>query len=244
MLAHDRRLPEPVLVVLPKKPREAAARRVEDPDRRVEHDLPAGEAQPEVELVVLVTDERLVEEACPFERIRRKCPIGHGVDLDALVLPMARPVNPAERAVHGAGHRALGAGAASRNEDAADVLGPGLLGRGHAPPHVVRRVPAMAVDADDQAPGGRADARVETGGDPARRVVENGDLDPLPVGRGPQQLRRTVGRGSVGDQQLELSVEVLRGDVGHEAVDVRRLVPHRRNHRDALHAGDFGFTHT
>jgi hypothetical protein len=25
---------------------------------------------------------------------------------------------------------------------------------------------------------------------------------------------------------------------------VRRLVPHRRNHRDSLHAGDFGFTHT
>ena len=140
MLAHDRRLPEPILVVLPKEAREAAARRVEDPDRRVEHDLPAGEAQPEVELVVLVADERLVEEPRPLERAGCEGPVGHGVDLDALALAVTGPVDAAERAVHGAGHRAFGAGAADGNEDAADVLGPGLLGRGHASPHVVRRV--------------------------------------------------------------------------------------------------------
>jgi len=242
VLAHDRRLPEPILVVLPKEAREAFARRVEDPDRRVEHDLPAGKAQPEVELVVLVADERLVEKPRPLERIGRKGAVGNGVDLDALALAVAGPVDPAERAVHGAGHRAFGAGAADRNEDAADVLGAGLLGGHDASPHVVRRVPAVTVDADDQASGGRADARVEAGGDPPCRIVENRDLDPLPLGRGPQPLRRPVARGSVGDQQFELSVEVLSSDVGDEAVDVRRLVPHRRNDRDSLHAG--GFTHT
>ena len=111
----------------------------------------------------------------------------------------------------------------------------------HAP-HVVGRVPAMTVDADDQATGGRADARVEAGGNPPCRVVENRDLDPLALGRAAQPLDRPVGRGSVGDQQLELSFEVLSCDVGDEALDVRRLVPHRRDDRDSLHAG--GFTHT
>ena len=241
MLAHDRRFPEPIFVVLPKQAREAAARRVEDPDRRVEHDLPAGEAQPEVELVVLVADERLVEEPRPLERTGCEGPVGHGVDLDALVLAVASPVDAAERAVHGAGHRALGAGAADGNEDAADVLGPGLLGRGDASPHVVRRVPAVTVDADDQVTSGRADARVEAGGDPPCRVVENRDLDPLALGRAAQPLHRAVARGSVGNQQLELSFEVLSCDVGDEALDVRRLVPHRRDDRDSLHAG--GFTH-
>ena len=98
----------------------------------------------------------------------------------------------------------------------------------------------MTVDADDQATGGRADARVEAGGDPPCRVVENRDLDPLPLGRAAQPLDRPVARGSVGDQQLKLSVEVLSCDVGDEALDVR-LVPHRRDDRDSLHAG--GLTH-
>jgi hypothetical protein len=100
----------------------------------------------------------------------------------------------------------------------------------------------VAVDPDDQISGGRPDAGVEAGRNPARGVVEDRDLDPLAVGGCPQPLHRGVGRGSVGDQQLELCVKVLSRDVGDEAFDVRRLVPHRCNDRDSLHAG--GFTHT
>ena len=86
VLEHHRHLPAPVLVVLAEERAERPPRRVLERDRRVADDPAAREPQPEVELVVLVADERLVEEPGAAEGIRAEGAERHRVHLDPLVV--------------------------------------------------------------------------------------------------------------------------------------------------------------
>src|SRR6186997_759305 len=108
MLQHHGHLPEPVLIILAEHLRERAARPVPDSDRGVEHDPPAREPEPKIELVVLVADERLVIEPGELESLGPEGAVRDGVDLATSIdRTVSRPADATERAVHCAGNRAL-----------------------------------------------------------------------------------------------------------------------------------------
>ena len=228
------RLPEPVLVVLPEQAPEAAARRVEDPDRRVEHDAAAGAAQAEVELVVLVAHERLVEEARELEglaggrRRRARCRPRAGSSRRAVSSGCRRtgcPSRPPPRA-----RRPSRPG---RDEDPADVVRARLLGDRDAAAQVVGRVAAVAVDADDQVARRLADAGVEAGGRPSApgcRAPSARRRDARPPLAAARPSRRSSGR-----RRRAARPRPPKSCAARSATSCsmwRGLVPHRRDDRD------------
>ena len=117
-------------------------------------------------------------------------------------------------------------------DDAADDERAGLLGGAGAATEVVGRIAGVAVETHEQIAGRGADARVEPVRHPRGLVRQCPELDPVAVGGGPEPLDGAVRGAAVGDDQLHVAVEVLRGDVRDETVDVLGLVQHGSDHRD------------
>ena len=92
----------------------------------------------------------------------------------------------------------------------------------------------MAIEPDEQVAGRPPDAGVQCLRDPAGRILENDQRNSSSFGGGTQPLDRGVRGAAVGDEQLDLAGEILRGNVGHELLDVLGLVQHRDDDRDPI----------
>ena len=219
MLLHHRRLPEAVLVVLAEQAAKRAARDVEDPDRGVEDDPAAGEPEAQVELVVLVSQSVSSKRPARSNRLGPKRAVGHGVDLDAVVgvVPASSrcrrtgcPSRTRPRARIGV--RPVG------DEDSADVPRARLLGRDDAAAEIVARVAARGSRAERSgrrvAAAMQALSPCETQRAGFSRIVSG---RPCCSARGAKSLDRPVARAAVGDEHLQLAVEVLRRQVGDES---------------------------
>src|SRR6478609_7233491 len=149
MLPNHPYLPVPILEVLTEQPRHAVPRVVPAPDsRRLPHPAAAAD-NPEVELVVLVSDQFLVEAAEPFEVRPSPASKVDGIDR-TLVVRIVRPRSAGtESGVEGGGNRSPDVSLRNRYPWATDVVGTGRFERVHALAHVIRRVFGVHIGADD-----------------------------------------------------------------------------------------------
>src|SRR5690349_14186132 len=105
MLPNHSYLPVPVLEVLTEQPRHAVARVVPASDsRRLPDPAPAAD-NPEVEFVVLISDQFLVEAAEPFEVFPTPASQVDGIDLTLVVRIVCPRATGTESGMEGGGNR-------------------------------------------------------------------------------------------------------------------------------------------
>ena len=163
MAREHRPLPAPVAEVLARERADAAARPVVDRDGRIEPHGLAALAQPPVELVVLVGEQRLVPAPRRIERIAAEEPgkdhVGGPFRPAHAVAGIAR----AERGGGGERHRAPEPRGPDRIDPPAHVRRPGALERRDRAGEVARGQHRVRVAARDDRVGGGAERAVETG---------------------------------------------------------------------------------
>jgi len=237
MLAEDTRLHEPDRVDLPPQRREARARAVPEPDRRVEQQREPGLADARVHIQVLDDRERLVErpdalEDLPaeraglerlHERAPRQRPVGDRADRDPRVQRLHQRLP--ERRVGDHPHRSAYDGRA------------GLLHHRDDPREVVGGDIRVAVDPRDDLAARLGDRHVQRRGGRPARVVEHPDAS-LRVEVG-EDRERPVGRAAVRHKDLVPVVRVvLFEERARQPLHVRLLVEQGNDDRDErLHAG-------
>src|SRR5207253_8622532 len=126
--------------------------------------LPEGTAcaqEAETELIVLIADQLLVEQAEAFQHRSPPTAEIDGINGTFVFDPMESGPADREPTIEGGGNAALQIGASAGQPGAANLVGPGFHQGGHALAQVVRGVLRMGIDADDDFPARRPDGRIE-----------------------------------------------------------------------------------
>ena len=215
---------------------ERAARVIARHDVRQQQNAPAESDHAKVELVVLVADHFLVEHPDAVEQLPpetaeryRVHPAGSRDADTEIGVPHAEGVRECE----GDSARGGRVGGGKRDDDSADIVGPRLLQGGYEPGHVVSRVDAVGVHADDHVARRGANRRVQGGRRDAGGVVEQPDAR-VTCGTALDDLAGPILAAAVGDEHFHAVQRVIRGEDRVQAgTDVRRFVPARHHDRHA-----------
>ena len=236
-----REVPEPIVIRLAEERAERGAADIRDgAPWRLENAAP-GSQDTAVELVVFAPLEQLVEVADAFE----ERPFPGAVDGRVSEL-FGMQAGPIFRSAHGNGvptdfgdrPRDGRVRAGHRHAGAADVRGGTGHQKVHAVLHVVRRHAALAIGAEHEAAGRRANPGVEGGGDDLARIVHEPHARVTPADLG-HEVARTIIAHPVHDQNLDPLGRVVLCQQAVEALpDVRTLVAYGDDHRDRREALD------
>jgi hypothetical protein len=223
--AHQLAAPAAGGVELPREAGPALTRPVGHRERGIEPHAVPGPADAEIELPVLASADRLVEQADLVEDGPAHDPEVRRLRLAFDRAAVIRAAAQADGGVVGARDGPLERRAAIGAHDAADVRGAHPRERRESPARVIGLQLGMRVDAHDRRVAAGADGRIEADRDVGRRVVD--EHDPVVRCRDlPGELGRSIRRGPERQDQLERTVELLSEHRLDGAAQVAALVEH------------------